>query len=395
LKRTFTLFLCLFCLAFLVLSPSLIVDGVHKNIYTIREKKKSAAYQGTLSLWHIVSFKTGGTSGVSFLADRIAAYEKRHSYVFIELTPLTLEEAEAKLQTGEFPDLVSFPLGFLGDTETLAALPSSEDSLLPAYAACGDQGATYAYPYMADCYLLSLNRDLFSTYGVPAPLDTVLSYENFIAALHAFSAPEQPETAVSALSLSTIRGLHPAAALLHLKTVAEEGELFVEELPLDQPIGSFDLSFDGGVDAFLDEKAAMLLSPASESEQLLLDKRANSLSVASCSISHYSDMVQLIAVAQTEDDAKYEMCLGFAQLLLSPASQNKLEAMKMLPVIPLEAIYEGQTLQLEEYNSLGSEGRIPNNFSLHAHQDTLDDALRQALLENGMASAKLENQLFD
>ncbi len=392
-KRTFTLFLCIFCLAFLVLSPSIIVGGVHKNTYTIREQKKTEQYKGSLTIWHIVSFKTGGASGASFLRDRISGYERNHPYVFIDLIPLTPDEAQAKLQNGEFPDLLSFPLGFWGDTRKISTLPE-EKTLLPAYAACGDNGSVYAYPYMADSYVLSCNQDLFSSGEVPVPLTTGISRENFVAALQKLSL-ETNKGSISPLSLSKTAGLHPAAALLYLKTIPNEDDLFDEELPVDRPLGSFPISYDGGADAFLDGKAAMLLSPSSEYEQMANDKRANSMSISAYSISRYSDMVQMIAVGETEDIAKYDMCLGFAQLLLAPDSQKKLEEMKMLPVTQVDGIFEGQTLQMEEYRSLGSEGMIPNNFSLYSVKDGLDELLKKALSGNTSYKEQAAGMLFN
>ena len=35
----------------------------------------------------------------------------------------------------------------------------------------------------------------------------------------------------------------------------------------------------------------------------------------------------------------------------------------MLPVVQAEAIYEGQPLYLEEYEALGRQGLIPENFN--------------------------------
>ena len=392
-KKAFSLFLCFACLAFLVLSPAFIVGGVHKNTYTIREQKQREQYRGSLTLWHIVSFKTGGTSGVSFLRSQIRSFEKQHPYVFIDLVPLTPEEAEKKLAAGERPDLCSFPLGFMGNAADFSRLPAAE-SLLPAYADCGSQdNDCYAYPYMADFYTLACNQDLFAAQDVPTPLDSGISYENFIAALSRLSFTVDDQQ-ILPLSLTVTSGLHPKAALLWLKTAASGEDWLESDLPLDTPLGAFPIAEDGGREMFLSGKSAMHLCPAAEYEQFFSDQRANSLSLSNYSISSYSDMVQMIGLMATEDSAKYAAGLDFAQQLLSEKAQKAVEGMKMLPVTSQEGVYEGQTLYLEEYAALGANGNIPNNFLLAANQKEADAALDTALAGDKNFKEKSRNLLF-
>ena len=70
-KKAFTLFLCILLICLLILSPSFLMQGIHKNVYTLWEQQQQEKYTGNLSLWHIVSFKTGGETGVSYLKSRI------------------------------------------------------------------------------------------------------------------------------------------------------------------------------------------------------------------------------------------------------------------------------------------------------------------------------------
>ena len=98
-------------------------------------------------------------------------------------------------------------------------------------------------------------------------------------------------------------------------------------------------------DRFLKGNAALLLAPASDYEKLLLDQRANSLSLTALTFSDYTDLVQFVGVCQTQDSAKQAMCQNFAASLLR-----------------LEGVYEGQTLYLEEYERLASSAVIPKAF---------------------------------
>lgn len=362
-KKPLMLLICVATVAFLALTPVLIVGGLNKNTYTLREAEQRSKYQGSLSLWHIVSFKTGGESGVSFLKSRISAFEQQNPYVFIDLYALTPQEAEEKLQAGETADLYSFPLGFFQDSSQFCSLAERED-LLPAYQDVGtDRGTIYAYPYMADFYVLACNQDMFFSKDIPLSLDTTISHENLIAALAGLPGDDEQKGHISALALSNTYGLDPSQALLNLNTPTDENFLYEGQLPMERPINSFDISLDGGSELFLDGKAAMLLCPSAEYEKLLLDKRANALSLTCYQISHYSDMVQLIGLGVQVSGAKQRMCEDFANTLFSEKSQKQLENLKMLPVVQAEAIYEGQPLYLEEYEALGRQGLIPENFN--------------------------------
>ena len=70
-KRAFTLFFCVITILLFSLSPAVLLQGLQTNVYTQQAREKQQQYTGNLSLWHIVSFKTGGQSGVSYLRERI------------------------------------------------------------------------------------------------------------------------------------------------------------------------------------------------------------------------------------------------------------------------------------------------------------------------------------
>ena len=66
-KKFFSFVVCILSIAFLLMAPAFIAGGIHKNVYTLRAEKLANQYTGSLQIWHIVSFKTGGESGVSYL----------------------------------------------------------------------------------------------------------------------------------------------------------------------------------------------------------------------------------------------------------------------------------------------------------------------------------------
>ncbi len=369
-KKAFTLLICLGLVLLLVLAPSVILEGLQKNTYTLREEEQSANYTGNLSLWHIVSFKTGGNTGISFLRNRIREFEKNNPYVFIDLTALDMEEAGALLAAGQTPDILSFPLGFIENSDFLAALPAA-DGLLQAYRSAGIlNGITYAYPYMADFYALLCNQDMFFYTDATLPLDTSLTKELFYTMLDKI-APYTEEQGIAALTLSDTTGLCPAAACLFLR--GETNSV---------PPAALASALPGGADSFLEDGAALYLCPAAEAQKVLSDNRANMVSLRIYSLSTYTDMVQFVGVSAGLEEQKYAMCADFAAYLLSDRAQAAVEALKMLPVTRQQTIYEGAPLYMEEYQSIGQEGIVPNTFLFALQRDSIASIIQNSLQNN-------------
>ena len=358
-KKFFSLVICILSIAFLLMAPAFIAGGIHKNVYTMRAEKLANQYTGSLEIWHIVSFKTGGESGVSNLKSRAAEFEKNNPYVFITVVGMTPEEAEQRLAAGERPDIFSFPLGFPLE-HLLSRLEEPEEALLPTLAETGKKGDHFlAYPYMMGFYTITVNQEIYFSSGASLPIGAGLPRANFNYLIYHAEQNWKEEDA-EILSLCNTYGLAPLKTLEYFR---EEGEnnFLIGGPPADYAPDPASFSTDG-TDHFLKGKAALLLAPAADYEKLLLDQRANSLSLTTLTFSDYTDLVQLVGVCQTQDSAKQAMCQNFAASLLRRKAQKGLENLKMLPAVQLESVYEGQTLYLEEYERLATSAIIPKAF---------------------------------
>ena len=347
-KKAFTLFLCLAFTGLLFLSPSLIMQGIHKNTYTLWEQKKQSSNTGNLTLWHVVSFKTGGETGVSYLKSRIRSFEKNNPYVFIQLKALTVEEAEAAIAEGEFPDLISFPLGFNINVSQLCALPEQR-SLLQPYRNVGRyQNALYAYPYMADFYTLCCNQDALFYEDISLPFDSELSADALSELTELFAS--------SVFELSLGNTAPSSAPLSYLFT--RNSSLSPEHLQFWQR----DLYRSS--DDFWEKQSALLLCPAAEAKKAEAQNLTNAITLKTYAFSDYTDLCQLIAVRANLDTKKEQMCQAFASSLLSDTAQKNLTSLYLLPTTLQEGIYEDTPLYLQEYAHMSSSACVPNHFAL-------------------------------
>ena len=98
-------------IAFMVLSPGYIV--AHRRNLTQQYRQQSTeSYQGIISLWHIVGFKSYQGSMGAWLEKAAATLEKKHKGVYFEVESMTFSDYEARRERGEKADMYSLPLGW-------------------------------------------------------------------------------------------------------------------------------------------------------------------------------------------------------------------------------------------------------------------------------------------
>lgn len=319
-KKFLHISLLILLAVFLFCAPAAIAHGVHMNIYTIRKDVKAAKYQGTIEMWHVVSFKTHGASGVGYLKARASSFEKSNSYVYISVKGMTADEAMQRIAKGELPDVLSCPKNFSLENTSFRSLnlPSKK---LPEEFMTSD---TYI-PYMYDEYVLCCNEALFSRLGISLPIGEEMDEDTLLKALS-----EASKNDLAPITLTATKLLSPISALNAEDFPKEEYSLYSEEnLP---PLSQYSPATDSG--EFTAQKALMFVCTRCELENLLESKQGSALSVRAYSLSGFTDAVQCVSVISKGDDKKEEMCESFALSLLSHRAQSGLGELGMMRVIP-------------------------------------------------------------
>ncbi|MCG8538575.1 MAG: extracellular solute-binding protein [Clostridia bacterium] len=191
--KSFTLFLCLILIAFILFAPHLLIrpeiDQLVDKIF-VREIE----WQGIITIRDYPRLDTTTGYKYSWILKKIKEFERKNPGVFIEFKPLNEEfghiEIDTAIKTNSLPDIApigsDFEIISQGVLEPLDEYLTKEeiDSYkLNAISSVKYGGRIWGIPYMMENYCLFLNLDLFNQRGVKPPKDGNWTYEEFLKSL--------------------------------------------------------------------------------------------------------------------------------------------------------------------------------------------------------------------
>ena len=367
-RKPMVLFFSAITLLFLLLAPPFLEDGVTRNIYRQWMSIKESPWAGVVQLWHISGWETGKSSGVQWLKNAAASYEKSYPGMYIEVAGMTVEEAQQRLQKGERADLYSFPLGFVPPEEfcVIDAPQNIQGNVLKS----GQyQGQQIALPYMMGGYALIINRSIFFEHQLLLPSDEEWTVESLKEAVMQLSNGDH-----IAIGYDVGQFTIPGAALL-----IYGGENIT---------GGKAVQTENAYDAFFNQELGILIGTQKE----ITSFRDISIGVGPDTemlvLGGYTDMVQYIAVRRDDNALKNECCIRFAQNLCSGRQQQKLEKLNVFPVSQME-IYEDNDVIHQLYQSL-QDALIPNCFIWESERKPSQEIILRGIQGNGKAGEALE-----
>ncbi len=331
--KPYAYFLCAITLILIALSPVFIL-----SYYETMPENES--YKGILTLWHITGWRTGGSSGVSFLKKRASEFESVNPHVFIRTVSMTAAEANEAVSCGEIPDIVSYPYGY-EISFPLSFLPQKDFAVNPL---------STAYPYMRGGYCMLINTDMLSEQAAEVSEGWGLRPDELLTAAQ-FGLCFDSEKGYTSLP-SVMLHEYPEAKRPNISTW---GEGDVPDAALGLPV----TSYTDGLTAFCEEKACILIASQRQLfEAQALYEQNEAPSFSAYAVSGYTDMAQMISAAESEDELKKKMCISFTEFLVSESAQKKLYALGVFPVLPDIKIYQDDECRYAIYELLCKKNRL-------------------------------------
>ncbi|MEL7603273.1 MAG: hypothetical protein AAGU77_08980, partial [Bacillota bacterium] len=209
-----------------------------------------------------------------------------------------------------------------------------------------------AVPYACGGYCVLVNTDLLTQQGAETPESGWGIRPEALTDAAAFGVVFDAETGCSAL---------PALALHEFPESDEPSySTWGEPEPPDALLSLAPQSLSGGLDAFLKEETAVLVASQRqlyEATQAFME--GDGPQFFAYAIGGYTDMVQMIGVAETDNAKKLSACTVFAQGLLSGSAQRKLETLGLLPVVPELEVYAEDECRRTMYALLCESAALP------------------------------------
>ena len=404
--------------ALIILYPAGDVD--QKREAAIRARY--GGFSGVLRLWTCeeLSFLSGWLNG------RIAAFEKQHAGVYIQLSEVSGDVLkDFAVGRAAPPDMLLFLPGGIGETAFLA--PLKGDFPLRAgleSAGCLD-GARYALPVAMDTYAIAYNRALLG--ALPADW-SALSERPSVSKSFKKQAeacwldwPRDTDTqswsaALIALLSGTVNGgearpgapagegidlgLSVSSAPTQAPTEAPGAPSLIENRLPNQLPDSF--RREGSVYAPF-TRASLAAMPVTQRELIRLQRLSDSGRApdwaAGASGAAFTDRVAFIAVTDCERTALSErqaLCFEFAVFLLAEDSQRALKSACALPAIDAPPLYAGQSGLSEMESCLsGRTVTVPPAFDngWRSLAGALADQVTEGTLTPRQAWRRLESAL--
>ena len=290
---------------------------------------EQALPRGAVRLWNIDTFEGGRGSRTAFLNRVSAEYESMHKGTYVLVSSYTVEGAAAAFEAGNYPDLLSFGVGFTPVSGIKKAVLSEK-----GFSGGEVNGECLAAPWC---------RGVYAVYSLTDEFDD-------LTAKH------------TVLSLGGKNLVKAAAASMSLS-----GEVNVKEST-------------AAYVSFLNGGAKYLLGTQRDACRF----HSRGVNVYCRPIDGYSDLYQYISVL-TDEPIRQEICRGYIQALVGEKTQKKLTELGMLS--PYFDIYTSDSPLQDELERVHVKTTL-GAFVSEAGLTALGEAAARALREGNMEVLK-------
>lgn len=162
----FKIILSILTILFLLLTPGFLKGSINKNLYEDWIKGDKNDYNAIINVWHVVGFKPYMGSLGGSISTVVKVIENRHDGIYFEVNSMDIEEYKLRISRGEYPDVLSYPLGLCYPDMFLAS--NTDISLLKEELKHVGmwEGELLSLPYALSGYILLENLNLKSKYNI-------------------------------------------------------------------------------------------------------------------------------------------------------------------------------------------------------------------------------------
>lgn len=305
------------------------------------------AFSGIINVYNINSFKPYSGSFVSMLNAAARAMEKKYFGVYFEVTNMSMQQYEERINKGERADIISFPCGACYE-EQLAVLPRAA---LSGWAeGLGDSGgACYACAYAASGYVYAVNKDRCEEKQLELPKE---------------------------LSDICVEG-----ELSGDVTVAAINGVEMELKPIDD--------FIAGKTMFAICDMALI------GDIIRLQANAKGFEIRAYPLSGYTNEVQFIGISKAMDITKEKYAHAFIESMLSQKCQQSLIENGLFPVADYAYLPENAPRPLKDVFAAEVKLFAPNAFLFRKHEQPLQAAAQRALQGDAAAKNDIRARLLE
>lgn len=311
--------------------PGLSLGGMEDEMSFIYKSflGSKSKYQGVIEIWNIDTFESGTASKTSYLSDRAKEYQRQNKGVYFLIRNLTEQECLNMLSKGQTPDMFSCSYGVAEEIkEFIQAYKFLSDiSIKEEFLNAGkSSGELYGLAWCRGVYcLISTARHLEA-----AKVEDISGVKlSDIALTSGYTVKNKnSEKVVYSLSYGVNKYLLPNRALSSYNSSELES---ISEHALD--IDAKSQTQYSAYCNFIAGQASVLLGTqrdvARMENRVKLGKASD---VIYQPLTSFTDLVQFMFIAKSEDNSKCEIAEGFAKFLTAEQSQKKLADIGMFSV---------------------------------------------------------------
>lgn len=291
--------------------------------------------QQILEVWQLDLFEGGRNSRADFLKRCAISFQRQHQGKYFLVRSVTLHEAQAKLEQGAVPDIVSLSIGGGELFEAYARPYGGKLNVRDDLTESGTlNGSITAVPWCMGGYLLAAYEHVLSG----ATADDLLE--------NPFDERYRPKKGTAACSVGLAAFNNPFAALL---AAGGKGEWKGEPLAQSEAYSEF-----------LAGRSGVLLGTQRDLYKLCNRKEMGTISpLVIRPLEGYTDLVNYLVITCAEDkDA--ELCQSFIESVTSDASQARLIELSLFAVNGQKLYSQEDYAALE--SALSGELSVPNVF---------------------------------